>query len=189
MPLQEIAQIAKLNEAALLATVFAAAWTDWRSWRIPNQLVITSSVAALMIAVFSFHGIGLVNALIGGFVGMALLLPLYLLRGMAAGDVKLAGAIGLYAGAVAIAQIILISALIAGIWSLAKVMARTEAIRYFGVWLRSVIKLPVATSVYEERMTEPLLRQSSRGTIPYGVVIAIAATTICMLGWVRTSSD
>lgn len=188
MLLHEPSPITYLNGAALLTTVFAAAWTDWKSWRIPNRLVVASSVAALMIGVFSTFGTGMIHTLIGGMVGMALLLPLYLLRGMAAGDVKLAGAIGLHAGAVAITQIIFISALIAGIWSIAKLVARTETARYCGVWLRSAIRLPAATGVGEGRMTEPLLRPSSRGTIPYGVVIAIASTTICVLGWIRPSS-
>ena len=188
MFLQTVSPISDLNAVALIITAFWAAWTDWTSWRIPNRLVVASSVAALMIGVFSTSGTGLLHTLIGGMVGMALLLPLYLLRGMAAGDVKLVGAIGLHAGAIAITQIIFISALIAGLWSIAKLVARTETARYCGVWLRSVTRLPVATGVGEERMSEPLLRSSSRGSIPYGVVIAIASTTICVLGWIQPSS-
>lgn len=188
MFLQSVSPISDVNAVAISITAFWAAWMDWTSWRIPNRLVVASSVAALMIGVFSTSGTGLIHTLIGGMVGMALLLPLYLLRGMAAGDVKLAGAIGLHAGAVAIVQIIFISALIAGIWSTAKLVARTETARHWAVWLRSAIRLPMATGVGEEQMSEPLLRPSSRGSIPYGVVIAIASTAICVLGWIQPSS-
>ena len=41
----------------------------------------------------------MIASLVGGLVGGMVFLPLYLLRGMAAGDVKLMAVIGLYAGA------------------------------------------------------------------------------------------
>jgi len=104
--------------AGLLLTVLAAAWTDLRRWRIPNQLLAPSAAAALMLSVFAPGGQGLTASLLGGLVGLMVFMPLYLLKGMAAGDVKLMGVVGLYSGAALTLDIALLTALIGGLWVL-----------------------------------------------------------------------
>ncbi|MFM8466021.1 MAG: prepilin peptidase, partial [Oxalobacteraceae bacterium] len=82
--------------AGLLLTVLWAAWVDLRQWRIPNRLLAPSAAAALMLSAFMPGGQGLAASLLGGLVGLMVFMPLYLLKGMAAGDVKLMGVVGLY---------------------------------------------------------------------------------------------
>jgi prepilin peptidase CpaA len=83
--------------AALAAMLLAAVWQDAAMRRIPNTLVLWGSLTALGLSV-SPHGIGLVSAIAGGMVGFLGFLVLYLLRAVGAGDVKLAGATGLFVG-------------------------------------------------------------------------------------------
>lgn len=83
--------------AALAAMLLAAMWHDATMRRIPNPLVLWGSLTALGLSV-SPHGIGLGSALAGGMVGFFGFWVMYLLRAVGAGDVKLAGATGLFVG-------------------------------------------------------------------------------------------
>ncbi|WP_201320231.1 prepilin peptidase, partial [Burkholderia sp. E168m30] len=68
----------------------AAASTDIATRRIPNRLVLLGLAGAL-VAQCLLQGVpaGVLGWLAGAATGFGLLLPFYLLRGMAAGDVKL----------------------------------------------------------------------------------------------------
>jgi len=83
--------------AALAAMLMAAVWHDTAERRIPNTLVLWGSLTALGLSL-SPHGIGVGSALAGGMVGFLGFLIFYLLRMVGAGDVKLAGATGLFVG-------------------------------------------------------------------------------------------
>ena len=100
----------------LMATVVVATWTDLRARRIPNQLLAPSAAAALMLSVFAPGGQGLAASLLGALTGLLVCLPVYLLKAMAAGDVKLMTVIGLYAGAALTLDIALLAALMGGVW-------------------------------------------------------------------------
>ena len=87
---------------AVLATLLGAAlWHDLRTRRIPNRLVLWGSLAGLALNSFlpsgaglfdtPFGGLGLPQALAGAGAGLALLLPMYLLR--AGGVLALAAAL------------------------------------------------------------------------------------------------
>ena len=72
--------------------------TDLRTRRIPNALTFSSTAAALL-----FHAVtGGVNAaawsLAGCVLGVLLFFPMFALRGMGAGDVKLLAAVGAWLG-------------------------------------------------------------------------------------------
>jgi prepilin peptidase CpaA len=83
--------------AALAAMLLAAMWHDTATRRIPNTLVLWGSLTAIGLSL-SPHGIGLGSALAGGLVGFMGFGVFYLLRAVGAGDVKLAGATGLFIG-------------------------------------------------------------------------------------------
>ncbi len=162
--------------AGLLLTVLAAAWTDLRQWRIPNQLLAPSAVAALMFSVFVPGAQGLTASLLGGLVGLMVFMPLYLLKGMAAGDIKLMGVIGLYSGAALTLDIALLTALIGGLWVIAlfqwKLHADPRRIRQFGICLRHR-GLRASTNTKSASQNKSLL-------IPYGAVMA-TGTTLALL--------
>src|SRR5947207_746215 len=76
-----------------LACVF-----DVRSRRIPNLLTFGGAALAVAYSVVS-HGFGGLLASVEGWaVGLALFLPMFLLRGMGAGDVKLLACLGAWVG-------------------------------------------------------------------------------------------
>jgi prepilin peptidase CpaA len=81
---------------------------DLRAYRIPNRLVLGGAAAAVLLHAFGTPGtgfagpypgaIGFSAALSGYGVGLACLLPVYALRGMSAGDVKLMAMAGAFLG-------------------------------------------------------------------------------------------
>ncbi len=155
---------------ALAITVSIAAWTDWTSWRIPNWLVASSAAAALMLAAFAPDGIGFRECLYGAAVGFGVFLPLYLVKGMAAGDVKLMAVIGMYTGPWVAIDIALLTCLIGGAWALVVMALNREASLLS--WL--VLQWQVRT-VRCDRQQGPasVPAKAGRQMIPYGVVIAL----------------
>ena len=79
----------------ILAIVLAAAVvTDLRSHRIPN--ILLAPALSLAVLLHTMHGgvDGLIVASGGLALGLVMFLPLYLVGGMGAGDVKLLGVVG-----------------------------------------------------------------------------------------------
>jgi prepilin peptidase CpaA len=87
------------STAIVLFVVLAAAVaTDLRSRQIPNLLLLPALCLAFMLHSMSGGINGLITATGGLTLGLAMLLPLYLVGGMAAGDVKLLGVVGSLVG-------------------------------------------------------------------------------------------
>ncbi|AKM45153.1 peptidase A24 [Burkholderia contaminans] len=155
----------------------AAASTDIAARRIPNRLVLLGLTGAL-VAQCLLHGVvaGALGWLAGAATGFGLLLPFYLLRGMAAGDVKLMLAIGAWVGAEMTFYIVLATFLAGGIGAIAYALLRG---RMGQMWVnvRALIarRSPGASA---EAAGGPV-EIASVGTLPYGV--AIAAGTLGML--------
>ncbi len=80
--------------ALLLVLLLAAVITDLKTHRIPNLLLIPALGISVLIHTLGSGLPGLIDVAGGLLVGMAMLLPVYMLGGMGAGDVKLLGVVG-----------------------------------------------------------------------------------------------
>ncbi|WP_431228624.1 A24 family peptidase [Burkholderia contaminans] len=155
----------------------AAAGTDLAARRIPNPLVVLGLAGAL-VAQCLLHGVlaGALGWLAGAATGFALLLPFYLLRGMAAGDVKLMLAIGAWVGAQMTVYIVLATFVAGGVGALAVVLLRGR-MRQMWTNVRTLLARH-ARGTRAEAADGPAAI-TSVGSLPYGV--AIAAGTLGML--------
>jgi prepilin peptidase CpaA len=90
----------QLSTLLLLVLLAVATVIDLRSHRIPNWLSLGSTllVLVLYVALLGIGSNGLLAGLGGWAVGLAVFLPLYLMGGMAAGDVKLMALAGSFLG-------------------------------------------------------------------------------------------
>ena len=126
--------LAALSSLVLLALLLAAVGTDLRSGRVPNRLVLCGTAIALLVHALALGGAGepLAGATwwapVAGFVaGLASLLPLYLLRAMGAGDVKLMAMVGAFVGVPTVFMAILYTLLAGGLLCLAVMAGRGVA--------------------------------------------------------------
>lgn len=113
------AHMLPLQLAVLVLLLLVATTIDVRERRIPNWLVASGMCAALAFHIVAPQGEGLGFALSGLGVGMATLLPMYALRVMGAGDVKLMGMIGAFLGVHGVIGAVLASMAAGGILAIA----------------------------------------------------------------------
>jgi len=97
--------------------LLSAVWWDVKTHRIPNQLVLLGLGLGLATS-FLPNGIGWQGAALGSLAGLAVFLPLYLLRILGAGDVKLLSAVGAFVGYPGILAVALLTGLAGGILAL-----------------------------------------------------------------------
>jgi prepilin peptidase CpaA len=88
----------ELVDLLLLLVLGTAVYTDIRRHRIPNWLSLGALVTGLLLSHLLFPDSRILDSLKGAGVGLAALLPFYLMGGMGAGDVKLMAAIGSFTG-------------------------------------------------------------------------------------------
>jgi prepilin peptidase CpaA len=102
----------------VLGVVGAGAVIDVRTHRLPNILTFGAAGLALIyaFATAGLHGLALSAA--GWATGIGLFLPMFLLRGMGAGDVKLLGAVGGWLGPAGVLYAGLYSVLAGGVLAL-----------------------------------------------------------------------
>lgn len=158
----------------LVLTVGIAAWYDWTAWRIPNRLLAAATAAAVMLALFTPEGIGMADSLAGALTGLALFLPFYLLRGMAAGDVKLLATVGFFAGPALTADIAIMSFLFGGVWAVCALFMQSRIGLQIMALLKSVpITDHLTRRIVLQQQSAPTLHGQPRAVIPYGVVVAL----------------
>jgi len=111
-----------LNEISIIAAVpllcllGAATLIDWRSRTIPNALSLGGAALGLIVQAAVAGPAGLVVGVAGFALCLVCFLPFYMSGGMAAGDVKLMAAVGVFlgplAGFVACAGTLIVGALL-----------------------------------------------------------------------------
>src|SRR3954470_3371803 len=88
---------------AICIGMIAAAVIDWWKFKVPNKLTFPLIITGWLLGLCNNFGLeagigGIGAALIGTFVGMGLLLPIYAIGGMGAGDVKMTMGFGAWVG-------------------------------------------------------------------------------------------
>ncbi|MYM82379.1 hypothetical protein GTP44_10495 [Duganella sp. FT50W] len=167
-----------------------AVWNDVRTRRIPNALVFGGAVLGLLfngalpagdgLFVQVFGGIGIWQALAGLAVGLLLLLPMYAMRALGAGDVKLMAMLGAFTGPGDVAGITLLTLLAGGVLALvvAGFNGRLKPMLY-NTW--HLIKYSMLRSLAGEvpKMEAPA---TPSGRLPYAVAIAAGAAPYLAFG-------
>jgi prepilin peptidase CpaA len=102
----------------VLGVAAIACASDLKSARIPNWLTFSAAIVGLCFHTFSAHGQGLGSAALGLVIGLALFFPVFALRAMGAGDVKLLAALGAWIGPAAIGWVALYTAIAGGVLAL-----------------------------------------------------------------------
>jgi prepilin peptidase CpaA len=167
------------RSAVLIALLVAAAVIDYRSYRIPNWLTFGGAIFGLgyNAAVPAAVQPGILWALGGLGLGLVILLPLYALRVMGAGDVKLMAMVGAFLGLSGILTAVLFTFIAGGVAALGFVLWH-RAFRRMAGNVRDLVQWMAFAAVAGLRPTAatPAI---SVGKLPYG--ISICAGTIASL--------
>jgi len=182
--------LAWVVQGLLVGLLAVAAWHDCRWMRIPNWLVLMGMVLGLvanglLVPGSGFDsavlpgGLGWLAALQGLVLGMVVLLPLYWLRAMGAGDVKLMGMVGAFIGPASLLGMTLCVLLAGGLISLLLAL-RTGKL---GLLVQNVRQIFLGNLIKVGAGLAPTLGDLpvSVGKLPYGVAIAIG--TIGWMAW------
>jgi prepilin peptidase CpaA len=115
----------------------------------------------------------------GLLAGIALLFPLFLLKGMGAGDVKFFGAIGAAVTYKQILSVFVIAALIAGIMALFRVLAA----RAFVATLANIVDI-LNRFLHGRLSPHPIVSLANEKAlaIPFGVSVAVATWVFVLMG-------
>jgi prepilin peptidase CpaA len=158
----------------LVLLVVLAAANDLMTRRIPNLLLLAGSLGALALHLCSpFPAAALLGAFGGAATGLLVFLPLYCLRGMAAGDVKLMAAAGFFSSPLEVLHLAVLSVCAGGVMALVMVVAQGRlraCARNLKSLLRPLLMRLAGIPLAAEPMPGP-----SVGSIPYGLAIASGA--------------
>ncbi|HVA47603.1 MAG TPA: prepilin peptidase [Pirellulales bacterium] len=161
------------------ALVVAAAIDGWKL-KVPNWLTFPFIVSGWVYCGAAGGWEGLAHSLLGTAAGLGVLLPLYAIGGMGAGDVKLLAGVGAWVGATVTLYAFCLSAVVGGVIAVAMVAWRRAWKKHQSqFWM---ILGEIMTVRQPERLAAIAAgRKSSMLLLPYGIPIAIG--TILYFAW------
>jgi prepilin peptidase CpaA len=158
-----------------LAVTLIAAWTDWRTRRIPNWLTVPALVLGIGVNTLAAGWPGARASLEGAGLALIILFPFVLKRGLGAGDWKLMAAIGAFLGPLLFLLALLGSVLVCGLMAIVHLIRMGQVmttLRNMVVLVRGVFSFGFRSHP-EISLDNPKLLK-----LPFGVAAAIA-TVIC----------
>ena len=184
MPQADLVQIFRLPPAGTLSPLLLAlvmAVGDWRTRRIPNYLTFGGALAGLVFQTAMLGWSGLAQAILGWFLGLALLLLPFIYGGMGAGDVKALAALGAWVGPKGIVSVFCYMGLAGGILSLGILIwhgVLGKYLRQGWVLLQNMILCRSQKIIFETLTSDAELTAG----LPYGVAIALGMAAYVRLG-------
>ncbi|MGO8897459.1 MAG: prepilin peptidase [Isosphaeraceae bacterium] len=166
------------------AVLVVAAVIDGRQLRVPNWLTFPFALGGLVFTAWYGGREALLwslgSSLMGIGVGLVLLLPLYAIGGMGAGDVKLMAGVGAWLGPVLTFWAFVSTALVGGLLGVAMIVASGNVIHHW-VMLQTIVHEILTIRNPVELAERADQRKKTMMLLPYGIPIAIGS--IACFGW------
>ncbi len=165
---------------AIICIMIVAVYTDLRSRKIPNRLTYSAMVFLLAYYTTAYGFAGCWFSVKGLLLGTGILVPVYFIGGMGAGDAKLMGVVGAALGMKGVFTAFLFTALLGGLYACVLILLRYKQSRE--LLERSALMMKV--SVYTKRVF--FIPGAQNGNAPklcYAIPIAIGtagAVAWCM---------
>ena len=155
-----------------------ACFTDLRTRRIPNVLTFSAAAGALLFHLATGGWAAAGSSLAGLFLGALLFFPMFALRGMGAGDVKLLAAIGAWLGPGQVATVALATSIVGGVVAVVVAVAH-------GYLRKALTNIYVVLVQWRIAGVRPLpavtLEKTSGPKLAYAVPIAIGTVVTLWL--------
>lgn len=158
----------------LFALLIVASVSDYRTYKIPNWLTVSGMVFGLIYSTAgpaSLHT-GFLWALGGLLFGLLVMLPLYALKAMGAGDVKLMAMVGAFLGVSDTFHAVIFTFIVGGIAALAFALFNKALGRMLSN-VKNVAQSAAFSVIGGVRPNAKMDAGISVGRLPYGVSICI----------------
>ena len=169
-------------------TLIVAAVVDGFELRVPNWLTFPFVVSGWLYSAVFASSLGMPWyescgwSLLGTLVGLALLLPMYMIGGMGAGDVKLLAGVGAWIHVTHTFYAFAVSAVIGAVLAILMVLYRRDWNKHVSqFWM--IVNEVLTIKDPEQLATIAADRKSSMLLLPYGIPIAMG--TIAYFAWMN----
>jgi len=156
----------------VLAAGVIASWIDLRSRRVPNLLTMPLACAGLLLAATGASSLTLTDALFGCIVGLGVMLPLHILGGTGAGDVKLMAAFGALLGPAGVLGAFVRMAIVGGLIALGVAAHRGR--------LRETLSGTALLVARVDGVAAAIEHPAINNKFPYAPAVAIGAALVAL---------
>ena len=156
----------------VLAAGLIASWIDLRSRRVPNLLTMPLACAGVLLAVIGASGLTATDAVLGLLVGLGVMLPLHVLGGTGAGDVKLMAAFGALLGPAGVLGAFIRMAIIGGVIALGIAIQRGR--------LRETLNGTALLVARVDGVAAALEHPAVNNKCPYAPAVALGAALVAL---------
>ena len=164
-----------LSAVGLVLTVAFGAAFDVGTRRIPNFITVGGLAVALVLRL-SIGGVeGFVGGLLGALLAFLISFPLFMLKGMGGGDVKLLTAVGAFLGPYSTFVALLATALVGGVLAIVVSLRHGRLGSSLSGTFLVMRGLALKAVSGGEVDAVPTLETEGAVTVPYGVAIAVGA--------------
>jgi prepilin peptidase CpaA len=163
-----------MTQILVVAVGVLASVIDLRSRRVPNMLTMPLAAAGVMLAIAGLGTVSLGAALAGCAVGLLVMLPLHVLGGTGAGDVKLMAALGTLLGPGGVFGAILRMAIVGGVIAVAVAIRRGR--------LKETLNGTALLAARVDGVAASIKGPAMNNRFPYAPAIAIGAAMVAF-GW------
>ena len=177
--------------AVLVLLLAGAVIEDIRSRRIPNVLVVSGIAFAMTLHALaliqgsdSLSGPAWWSAPAGVGAGLAVMLPLYALRAMGAGDVKLMAMVGAFIGPGPVVWATLCTLIAGGILAIVYMLGRGVAAQTLNNLRAMLVDWTVRVGSGQGLRVAPLETTAAR--LPYALAIALGTGASLLWPWTGT---
>ena len=157
----------------LTILLLLAAISDCCTHQIPNRIVLLGILIAMLDQSVRWPVLEGPLFVVGGvFMGLVLFLPLYLLRAMGAGDVKLLAMVGAFLGPADTLRVALATMIVGGVMAIAfAVVKGTMGLMTRN--LRSLFQVGLLDVLGGRAPNLQINHELSAGRLPYGIAISV----------------
>ena len=151
-----------------------AAYIDGKELRVPNWITFPMVLSGLLYSTIVGGWEGLLAGFLGMCVGLATLLPLYLIGGMGAGDVKLMAGIGAWLGVMPTVYAFVATVVVGAVMAIIMVLWAKEWDKHYGNFI--MIFMEILTVKNPNKLSAIAAERKPRmKLLPYGIPICIGS--------------
>ncbi len=164
----------------------AAAMTDARSFRVPNLLTLPLLLLGVVYHSFTSGLGGFQASMLGALIGFAIMLVMYMLGGMGAGDVKLVAGMGAWLGVEMLIYVFAVAAAGTLVYSLVLLVRQGRlgtVVIQIQVALMQMLAIGKHLKREEDERIEAMVQHDDRRKrlVPFAVMVALGV--IVVLAW------